>query len=93
MTFDVGKNHAKFDMFKDCESSSSTISCCGCEAVVFYKHVNLIDACPNNPHNFYYHLFERQGLDDVKVKPLPPSIIKYEPYAIDEGYLSKCYGL
>jgi len=29
--FDVEENHAEFGLFKNCESSSYTFSCCGCD--------------------------------------------------------------
>jgi len=92
MTFDVGENHAEFGLFKDCESSPFNFSRCGCEAFVLHEHVNLLDVCPNDPSSFNYDLFRHQGLDSVKVEPLPPCTIKDEPYAVDEGYLSDCYG-
>jgi len=40
----------------------------------------------NDPLVFYYDLFEGQGPNSIHVEPLSPSIIKDEPYAIDEHY-------
>ena len=48
------------------------------------------DISPNDPSHFDCALFEGSGLNSVKVDSLPPSIIKGEPYAIDEIYLSNC---
>ena len=47
---------------------------------------------PSDPFSFDCVLFKGSGLDDVTVDSLPPSIVEDEPYAIDEGYLSNCYG-
>ena len=84
----MGENHAKFGLFKNCESFPSIVSCCGCEVIVLDEHVNLIDICPNDPPSFDCALFEGQGFDSVKVEPLPLSIVKGEPYAFDEDYLN-----
>ena len=46
------------------------------------------DISPNDPSHFDCALFEGSGLNSVKVDSLPPSIIKGEPYAINEGYFS-----
>jgi len=70
LTFDVGENHLEFGLFKDCESSPSTFSCYGCEAVVLDEHVNLLHVCPNDPPSFDYDLFEGQRLDSMKAEPL-----------------------
>jgi len=91
LTFDVGENHVGFGLFKDYESYPSAFSYYGCEVVVLDEYVNLLVICPNGPSSFGYDLYEDQGLDSMKVGPLPPSIIKDEPYDIDEVYLSDCY--
>jgi len=54
------------------------------------KPENLIYITPNDPPIINRDLFEGHGLDSVKVKPLPLSIVKDEPYTVDEGYLSYC---
>jgi len=58
--------------------------------VVLDEHVNLLNVSTNDPPNFDYALFEGQGLDSVKLRPLPPGIINHEPYIVDKGYLSDC---
>jgi len=85
---DVGEHHAEFGLFKDFESSPPTFACCGCEVVDSDELVNILHMILNDPSSFDCDLFEGSGLDDVTVDSLPPSIIRDEPYAVDEGYLS-----
>jgi len=47
--------------------------------------MHLIDMTQNDTPSFDYDLFKGQGLDSVQVAPFPSSIVKVEPYAIDEG--------
>jgi len=84
-------HHAKFGLFKDHKSSLSSFSCWGCDVIVFDKSMELIDRSINHPLVFYYESFEGHRLDCVKVnlvENLPPNIVKDEPYAFDESYLS-----
>jgi len=39
----MGEHHAKFDLFKDHESSPSSLPCSGCDVIVFDEFVKLID--------------------------------------------------
>jgi len=59
--------------------------------VVASKPVQLIDISPNDPREFNYNVFEGQGLDTVKVRHLPPVIVKDKLYVVGDGYLSYCY--
>jgi len=88
-TIDVGEHNVKFGHFKGCNSSPSTFSYCGCEVVASDEHVNMLNMTQNYPSRLNYTLFEGQELDHVKVESMPSSIIKDEPYAVDEGYLSE----
>jgi len=88
LTFDVGEKHAKFDLFKDFESAPSTYSCCGCDVTDLVKHKHLIDMTQNKPSSLNCALYEGQGFDNVKVKYLPPSVVKGKSYVVDEDYLS-----
>jgi len=90
LTFDVGENHGKFGLFRDCEPFPSTFSCCGCEMLDVDKPVHMLDMSSNNPPSINCTLFKGYGLDGLTVDSLPPSIIKDEQYAVDEGYLSDC---
>ena len=47
--------------------------------VVFYKRVQLIDESLNDPPVFDRDMFEGQGLDSLKMDPLPLSIVKRSP--------------
>jgi len=90
LTFEKEENHVEFGLFNDCESSPSIFSCCGCEAIILNEHVNILDIHSNDPPIFYYASFEGQGFDNVKVESMPPSIVKDEPYAVNERYSSDC---
>jgi len=59
--------------------------------IVFYENMKLIDESLNDPLVFDCDSFEGQGLDSVKVDPLPPSLVQDERCVVDEGYLSACY--
>ena len=52
--------------------------------------VNMLDIPLNDPYSFDCSLFDGSRLDGITVDSLPLSIIKDEPYAVDEGYLSSC---
>jgi len=88
LIFVAGEKHVEFDLFKDFESSPSTFSCCGCEVVDSSEPVSMLELMQNDHSSFYCALFEGYGLDGVMVNSLPPSIIKDDPHAVDEGYLS-----
>ena len=90
LTFDVGEHHAKFGLFKDFESSPSTVSCCRCEVVDYDEPVSMLEITQNDPSGFDYALFEGFGLDGVTADSLAPSVVKDKPYAIDEGYVIDC---
>ena len=51
---------------------------------------SLLLESPNDPPIVVCDLSKGQGLDSMKVKPLPLSIIKDEPDAVNEDYLSYC---
>jgi len=90
-TFDVGEHHVEFVLFKD---HNSSVSCCGCDAILSNNPMELIDVSPNNPQHFAYECFERKGLNSVKVnlvEHLPPNIVQDKPYAFEDIYLSNCY--
>jgi len=91
LTFDVGKHHAEFGLFKKYESSSFTLPCYGCDVLVSNSLKSLLLESPNDPPIVDCDLFKGQGLDSMNVEPLPLSIVRDKPYAIDEGYLSYCY--
>ena len=46
------------------------------------------DMTQNDHSNLNCALFEGYGLDHVKMEYFSPSIVKGEPYAVDEDYLS-----
>ena len=58
LTFDAGEHDTKFGLFKDHESSITTLSYYGCELVVYDKPEYLIDVTPNDPQESHYDLFE-----------------------------------
>ena len=39
LTFDVGEHHAVVGLFKGCNSSPTTLSCCACEVLNSYSTV------------------------------------------------------
>jgi len=90
LTFDVGKHHAEFGLFKDFEPSPSTHSYYGREVFDSNEPMSMLDMTLNDPFSFDCTLFDGSGLDGVMVDPLPPSIIEDKLYAIDEGYVSDC---
>jgi len=75
-------------LFKDFEYTSSTYSCCGCDAIDLVKPEHLTHMTQNDPFSLNCALFEGQGYNHVMVEYLPPSIVKGEPYDVDKGYLS-----
>jgi len=87
LTFDVGEHHAEFDLFKGCNSSLTTLPCCGCEVLDLDKPTSMLDMNPNDPSSFDCVLFKGSGLNGVTVDSLPSSIVKDEPCDVEEGYL------
>ena len=47
--------------------------------MVFYKRMQLIDESLNDPPVFDRDMFEGQGLNSLKMDPLPLSIVKRSP--------------
>jgi len=89
LQIELRENHVEFGLFEDRESAPFTFSCRGCEAVVLHEHMSLFEVCLNDLPSFDYDLFKGQELDSVKVEP---NIIKDEPCAVYEGYLTDCCG-
>jgi len=78
LTFDVGENHTEFGLFKDCESSLSTFSYCGCDVLDLDEPAHLTDITQNYPYSFDCALFVGYELDGVTVDPLSTSIVEDE---------------
>ena len=53
----------------------------------FDEFVELVDMCPNDPHGFAYVSTHGHGRE---LKSFSPSIVKDEPYTINEGHLCDC---
>jgi len=90
LTFDVGKNHVSLVCLKIVNLVPLLLLAMDVKQSFLIEHVNMLDIWPNEHPTFYYALFEGQGLDGDTVDSLSPSIVKDEPYAINEGYFSNC---
>ena len=90
LTFDLGEHHVKFSLFKDFESSHSTLPCCGCDMLVSNSLESLPLESPNDPPIVDCDLFKGQEFDSLNVEPLPLSIVKDKSYSFGEDYLSYC---
>ena len=86
-SFNVGKNHVEFRLFKDHVSSSSSIASCGIDVLDYNKTGDLIDICLNDLHVFDDKSCEDDGIDSVKVALTetlpPPNIVKNIHLAFD----------
>jgi len=49
--------HVEFGLFKDFESSPSTLPCCGCEVLDSNKPMSMLDMTLNDPFSFDCTLF------------------------------------
>jgi len=87
LTFYAREHHAEFGLFKDFESSSSTLPCCGCEMLDSNEPMSMLDMTLHDPSSFGCTVFKGPRLDGVMVDSLPLSIAENKPYAVDEGCL------
>jgi len=93
LTFDVGKYHAEFGLFKGRESFPSSFACYGYGVLVSDKAMKIVDLYHSDPRMLHHESFKGNGFCYARVdliKNLSPSIANDKPYIFYERYLSDC---